>query len=1334
MIIPIIPFFNRFFIYRWVCVVLLSLGMVNLAQATTFLVTNTADSGTGSLRQAIIDANANAGIDTVSFNILGGTLPHVISLLSPLPEITDFVFIDGTSEPDFITEGVPVVRLDGINAGLTANGLVISAGASTIKALIIENFQQNGIVLSSGSGNVISNCYIGADGHGLPFRPNAGYGILLDDSSLNLIESNLIASNGLAGIAMIGTSSNNELQENSIYANGSVNIDLNDDGVTVNDVGDSDTGANGLQNYPVLDYAYNNKVVGQLNSTDATSFRLEFFANPAPNVHSSGYGGGTRFLGSMTVTTSGNVANFTFPYTPVMGHSYISATATNLSTVETSEYSLTIEESKPIYTSLPLPATPLTFSSPVGVGSSPVRLQIVADGNVPLSLTVQSPVGANAGDFSTSFVGNKVLLGGESLEIDVVCTPTATGARTAGLTILSDDANFLSVTYPLDCDGVVASVAGFASNPVAGSTINLSSVVGSSVIATVDISETGNSDLNVTADPLSSTKPADFTLISSSSFVIPDGGSPQSMVVSCTPSAVGTESATLTLRTNDPAHPTAVYTIQCTGTAAAQAGFASNPLPNASINVSGVVGSATLASITISEVGSVDLNVVIASLTSSQPADFTLISASSFVIPDGGSPQTVIVRCTPSIIGTESATLVLQTNDPLLPTVDYTINCIGTSAPQAGFSSIPIPNSTLTFISEVGTPSTNTITVLETGNAALTVTVAPLTGSSDFSLLTGTGSFTIADGGSPAPILVRCLPSMAGTSTATLSLSSNDPSQPTLAYFLVCIGTNPIPVDPTPIDENLPPTDIFLSNTVLFKQDAIGTVVGTFSSTDPNAGDTHTYLLANDSNGRFSLLGNQLITNQIFEIIDSSYTISVTSIDNKGLSLTKQFLLTVSGAEITGLIQTDLGVSGDTVTIDAPEHITVTGLIKPASQHIGVSADIMVTYDWISSDQRYTLSIPLTLQSHIVLGKEIPITLFKGHLNFLTGEFHVTLGYRFGNTLIKNEIVHLTVNTNNAPTALALSNIQIGEYSTRGTTIGTVSATDADKQEQFRYALLDNDDGRFMLVGNQLQVANGSLLQANDNHDYHVNIRAIDIAGATIDSQFNLQVVENNNLPLTLQLTRDSVMENSLNGTIIGRLIINQQKTDDYQYQLIDDAQGRFQIIQDLLIVSNTQLIDYEQATEHHLTVSAETGNGVAITQDFTIQVINQQDLKVQGQWVNGTDPQTGTIQLTLTPDNQDIGQEVGLIIVGVYMQSGYLVDFFNLTPEGWQVWDKALTSLQSLQSITLSPTLTLPVWQGSLSAFSDGSLAIYAGYYVIEPTTGKSVLVYDLQPFIIEF
>jgi hypothetical protein len=83
--------------------------------AATFTVTTTADSGAGSLRQAIFDANAAPGADTIAFNIAGPGV-HTIVLASPLPFVTDVVTIDGYTQPGSAVNTAPLA--EGTNAVL----------------------------------------------------------------------------------------------------------------------------------------------------------------------------------------------------------------------------------------------------------------------------------------------------------------------------------------------------------------------------------------------------------------------------------------------------------------------------------------------------------------------------------------------------------------------------------------------------------------------------------------------------------------------------------------------------------------------------------------------------------------------------------------------------------------------------------------------------------------------------------------------------------------------------------------------------------------------------------------------------------------------------------------------------------------------------------------------------------------------------------------------------------------------------------------------------------------------------------------------------------------
>ena len=147
------------------CFVFVSTGLA--LGVETFVVSTDNDAGPGSLRQAITDANAQPGADIVRFDI-PGTGVQTITLLTALPDITDGVNIDGTTQPGF--NSTPVIELTA-GPGLAADGLRVLANGTTVTGLIINRFQ-NGISVGPYGDVHIFNCYIGTDKTGTQAAPN----------------------------------------------------------------------------------------------------------------------------------------------------------------------------------------------------------------------------------------------------------------------------------------------------------------------------------------------------------------------------------------------------------------------------------------------------------------------------------------------------------------------------------------------------------------------------------------------------------------------------------------------------------------------------------------------------------------------------------------------------------------------------------------------------------------------------------------------------------------------------------------------------------------------------------------------------------------------------------------------------------------------------------------------------------------------------------------------------------------------------------------------------------------------------------------------------------
>jgi titin len=128
---------------------------------TVFTVSTTADMGAGSLRQAILDANADTtGTNTIRFAIPGSRV-HTIQPASDLPASTGPLLIDGSTQPGYA--GCPLIELDGSLVPSPAVGLSVQGGNSTLEALVINRFTTSCIDLSGKGGDTVLSNYLGTD-------------------------------------------------------------------------------------------------------------------------------------------------------------------------------------------------------------------------------------------------------------------------------------------------------------------------------------------------------------------------------------------------------------------------------------------------------------------------------------------------------------------------------------------------------------------------------------------------------------------------------------------------------------------------------------------------------------------------------------------------------------------------------------------------------------------------------------------------------------------------------------------------------------------------------------------------------------------------------------------------------------------------------------------------------------------------------------------------------------------------------------------------------------------------------------------------------------------
>lgn len=287
-------------------------------------------------------------IQAADDNTIGGTAVGAGNSISD--NTLRGVMIDGQLEPANSNSVL------GNRIGLWGDGGVQPVGVQTVETVntqigstdapnIISGNAGYGVYSLESSGTVVQANVIGLDGNGAPFG-NEWTGVRLDECPSCWIHAgNTIAHNGInnfPGVLVVGALSTGVLlNNNEIFDNAGIGIDLGLDGVTFNDVGDPDAGTNNLQNFPVITMAHAD--TGEVQATldtdgpPGTVYNIYFFQNT--DCDSTGFGEGEQYLGKTTtlVPPSGPAPiTATLSLTP---GNYLTAIASHATNHNSSEFS-----------------------------------------------------------------------------------------------------------------------------------------------------------------------------------------------------------------------------------------------------------------------------------------------------------------------------------------------------------------------------------------------------------------------------------------------------------------------------------------------------------------------------------------------------------------------------------------------------------------------------------------------------------------------------------------------------------------------------------------------------------------------------------------------------------------------------------------------------------------------------------------------------------------------------------------------------------------------------------------------------------------------------------
>jgi len=215
-----------------------------------------------------------------------------------------------------------------ISLSATADNNTIGGTLGTDRNVISASGEA-GMIIQGNNNDIIGN-FIGTDSAGaVAGLGNAFTGIRIESTADNITiggttvpSRNIIADNGFDGIRHMGSGVANSFLGNSIHANSLRGIDHGGDGVTPNDGGDADTGANNLLNFPELMAATINGGTVTVDfdlDVPAGDYRIEFFTNPS-GADGTGYGEGEVFTSTVNINhTGGGSQSFTHAFAAAVG-------------------------------------------------------------------------------------------------------------------------------------------------------------------------------------------------------------------------------------------------------------------------------------------------------------------------------------------------------------------------------------------------------------------------------------------------------------------------------------------------------------------------------------------------------------------------------------------------------------------------------------------------------------------------------------------------------------------------------------------------------------------------------------------------------------------------------------------------------------------------------------------------------------------------------------------------------------------------------------------------------------------------------------------------------
>ncbi|MFL5349780.1 MAG: choice-of-anchor D domain-containing protein [Hyalangium sp.] len=477
---------------------------------------------------------------------------------------------------------------------------------------------------------------------------------------------------------------------------------------------------------------------------------------------------------------AGQILNLTVTFTPT-ALSATSATLT-LTTNDVAKSTITVGLSGTGVNPIAVVASTVAFGEQ-RVGATPaatMALGVRNNGTGTLHITNAVLSGTDSARYSISPATLDVP-SGQSLNLTVTFTPTVPGATSATLTFSTNDVARPTIAVDLSGTGVNPTISVPLTLPFGEKRLNTPAVTMPLVVG-----NTGSGTLSISNIAKSGPGAAYFTFTPN---VLSVGAQDTGTInVSFNPTAEGSTSATLTLTTSDVNKPTVTVTLTGTGVAPVASVPATLSFGDQRV---GAIPSPTVT-LAVSNTGSGTLHITNPVLSGGGATVYS-VSPSTLDVP-GTQSRNLTVTFSPTVVGTATATLTLNTDDVGKPTVSVALSGVGVNPTVTVQDTLPFGDK------EVGVSSTLTLSVGNTGSGNLHISNPTLTGTGAAFYTISPSTLDVASGQS-LPLTVTFTPTVVGQADATLTLTTNTVGRESVNVALTGYGGRPsITLDPPSLD------------------------------------------------------------------------------------------------------------------------------------------------------------------------------------------------------------------------------------------------------------------------------------------------------------------------------------------------------------------------------------------------------------------------------------------------------------------------------------------------------------------------------------------------------